>query len=173
LAELLVQLTTNKDRRRQQEDDQTTGHVVVIAATNRVEDLDEAVVRRFECKIYVGVPNLADRRKMLDFFLSGVDWELSDHELHEVSMMTESWSGSEIESLCREAAMAPLRDILPQIVLMSNQQSGLVDKNRYKAHMIAPIRFVDFQSAYKKLLVNTTTVISCADDCDNSNSNDE
>lgn len=158
MAELLVQLTANKDRRRQQQDGNTTGQVVVIAATNRVEDLDEAVVRRFECKIYVGVPNQGDRRKMLDFFLSGVDWELSDHELNDVSIMTESWSGSEIESLCREAAMAPLRDILPQIVLMTSQQSGSIDKNRYKAHMIAPIRFADFQSAYKKLLLNTTVI---------------
>jgi SpoVK/Ycf46/Vps4 family AAA+-type ATPase len=34
--------------------DRKAGRVVVVAATNRLEDLDEAVLRRFEAKIYVG-----------------------------------------------------------------------------------------------------------------------
>jgi len=91
----LIQVTANKDRRRS--DEQNAGQVVVIAATNRVEDLDEAVVRRFESKIYVGVPSLCDRRKMFDYFLSGVDSDMSIQEHNEIALMTESWSGSEIE----------------------------------------------------------------------------
>ena len=35
--------------------------VVVIAATNRLEDLDEAVVRRFESKIFIGPPDRTSR----------------------------------------------------------------------------------------------------------------
>lgn len=43
--------------------------VVVIAATNRLEDLDPAVVRRFEAKVYVGVPEHDTRVAMIINFL--------------------------------------------------------------------------------------------------------
>ena len=43
LAELLLQLTLHKHQDH-------GGAVVVIAATNRLEDLDEAILRRFDCK---------------------------------------------------------------------------------------------------------------------------
>jgi hypothetical protein len=43
LAELLLQLTIHKHQDH-------AGAVVVIAATNRLEDLDEAILRRFDCK---------------------------------------------------------------------------------------------------------------------------
>jgi SpoVK/Ycf46/Vps4 family AAA+-type ATPase len=43
--------------------------VVVIAATNRLEDLDPAVVRRFESKVYVGVPEHDTRVAMIVTFL--------------------------------------------------------------------------------------------------------
>jgi len=44
---------------------------VVIAATNRIEDLDDAILRRFESKVYVGYPDDDSRREMISFFLKG------------------------------------------------------------------------------------------------------
>ena len=43
--------------------------LVVIAATNRLEDIDPAVVRRFESRVYVGVPDHDTRVSMLISFL--------------------------------------------------------------------------------------------------------
>jgi len=43
----------------------SSNNIVVIAATNRLEDLDEAVVRRFESRIYIGVPDRACREKQV------------------------------------------------------------------------------------------------------------
>jgi SpoVK/Ycf46/Vps4 family AAA+-type ATPase len=51
LAELLLQLTLHKQQ-------QNKGSVVVIAATNRLEDLDEAILRRFDCKVCPTLPIL-------------------------------------------------------------------------------------------------------------------
>ena len=46
------------------------GHgLVVIAATNRLEDIDPAVVRRFESRVYVGVPEFDTRVAMVINFL--------------------------------------------------------------------------------------------------------
>lgn len=43
--------------------------VVIIAATNRLEDIDPAVVRRFESRVYVGVPEHDTRMAMVTTFL--------------------------------------------------------------------------------------------------------
>ena len=56
------------------EDEEYTGDgggsgLVVIAATNRLEDIDPAVVRRFESRVYVGVPDHDTRVSMLISFL--------------------------------------------------------------------------------------------------------
>lgn len=71
--------------------------VGIIAATNRIEDIDEAVVRRFECKIYVGVPRKDDRKQLIVKYLTGCDFTLSDKELEHITTETYGWSGSDIE----------------------------------------------------------------------------
>lgn len=79
------------------------GQVVVLAATNRLDDLDEAVIRRFEAKVYVGLPSLTARVHMLRTHMQHVPCALSEEEFHLVAQLTAEWSGSDIEVLCREA----------------------------------------------------------------------
>ncbi len=79
------------------------GQVVVLAATNRLDDLDEAVIRRFEAKVYVGLPSLTARVHMLRTHMQHVPCALSEEEFHSVAQLTTDWSGSDIEVLCREA----------------------------------------------------------------------
>lgn len=69
----------------------------MIAATNRFEDIDEAVLRRFECKVPVGVPNRNSRKKLVIKFLHGIDHELTEDDLEYISNLTFGWSGSDIE----------------------------------------------------------------------------
>lgn len=72
--------------------------MVVLAATNRLEDLDEAVIRRFDSKIYVGVPEHKKIRiQMIHSFLEGIEYVLSEQELGNIAEMTNGWSGSDIE----------------------------------------------------------------------------
>ena len=53
-----------------EEGEEEGGHgVVVIAATNRLEDIDPAVVRRFESRVYVGVPDHDTRVVMIATFI--------------------------------------------------------------------------------------------------------
>jgi len=81
----------------------SVGQVMVLAATNRLDDLDEAVIRRFEAKVYVGLPCAAARLCMLRGHLQGVRAALTDREYAQVVQLTAEWSGSDIEVLCREA----------------------------------------------------------------------
>ncbi len=70
--------------------------VTVIAATNRLEDLDEAVLRRFDNKIYVGVPRGDNRAFMIGKNLHNISNNLSSEEILSIAAMTEGWSGSDI-----------------------------------------------------------------------------
>ena len=66
-AESDEEIGTEKD---EDKDDKDVGRgVVIIAATNRLEDIDPAVVRRFESRVYVGVPEHDTRMAMVTTFL--------------------------------------------------------------------------------------------------------
>ena len=79
--------------------------IVIIAATNRLLDLDEAVVRRFESKIYVGVPNKKTRKCLIEKFMKDIEHNLTLEDIDRVCEICIGWSGSDIEMICREAAM--------------------------------------------------------------------
>ncbi|CAM9715449.1 unnamed protein product [Phaeothamnion confervicola] len=83
--------------------------VVVLGATNRIEDCDAALLRRFHARVYVGPPGRADRAALLRRFMEGVDCVLRDGDVAALAARTTGWSGSDVESLCREAAMGPVR----------------------------------------------------------------
>ena len=74
---------------------------MVIAATNRLEDLDEAIIRRFDSKVFVGNPEREARRALLVTFLRGVSAALSELQVDDFIDKTGGWSGSDIEILCR------------------------------------------------------------------------
>ena len=51
--------------------------VIVVAATNRPDDCDAALIRRFTVRVLVGLPGERDRRKMLEHFLRGIEHTIS------------------------------------------------------------------------------------------------
>lgn len=70
---------------------------VVLAATNRLEDLDEAVLRRFESKILVDLPESMYREQLFEKFLIGVEHHLTSENFSSLASLTEGWSCSDIE----------------------------------------------------------------------------
>lgn len=115
LAELLLQLNALKESNS--EGRRESGNIVVVAATNRIEDIDEAAIRRFETRVYVGVPeSCSERVQLIQGFLrpGNVAHMCTQAELLEVARLTDGWSGSDIECMCRDAAMAPLRRVFPR-----------------------------------------------------------
>jgi transitional endoplasmic reticulum ATPase len=86
-------------------------NVVVIAATNRPDILDPAVMRpgRFDRLIDVPAP---DSKALTQIFkIHARDMPLSkDVDLQEIAVKAKGYSGADVEALCREAAMNALRD---------------------------------------------------------------
>lgn len=79
--------------------------VIVVGATNRIDVLDEAVLRpgRFDRHIHMGLPNLGDRRKILDVHVRGKNLA-DDVDLNVVARGAPGFSGADIENIVNEAA---------------------------------------------------------------------
>ena len=100
-------------------------NVTILAATNRPDMLDEALLRpgRLERHIYVPAPDEESRRKIFEVFLGGDTGNIlsKDIDIEALVKKTQGYVGADIEALVREAKMAAMRDF---IVLMgtSNEQ---------------------------------------------------
>lgn len=89
---------------------QKAGGVVVLAATNRPEVLDPALIRpgRFDRLLLVGPPDREGRLEILKIHTRKMPLD-PDVNLSQLVEATEGYVGSDLESLCREAAMVALR----------------------------------------------------------------
>ncbi|KAG4907948.1 hypothetical protein JHK86_056432 [Glycine max] len=99
--------------------------ILVLAATNRPFDLDEAIIRRFERRIMVGLPSAENREMILKTILAKEKYENIDFK--ELSTMTEGYTGSDLKNLCTAAAYRPVREVL--------QQDRLKEKEKKKAEV--------------------------------------
>ncbi len=82
--------------------------VIVIAATNKIEMLDDALLRpgRFDRRVYVSLPNKEERKSILKIYLANKPYHL---DLDEIAQMTVGFSGAALSSLVNEAAIHALK----------------------------------------------------------------
>lgn len=94
------------------------GQVVVIGATNRPEAVEPALRRpgRFDREITIKIPDKNGRKEILQIHTRNMPLN-EKMELGELGEVTHGYSGADIASLCREAAMRALRRYLPKIDL--------------------------------------------------------
>lgn len=86
--------------------------ILVLAATNRPFDLDEAIIRRFERRIMVGLPTAENREMILKTLLAKE--KVEDLDFKELAAMTEGYSGSDLKNLCVTAAYRPVRELIQE-----------------------------------------------------------
>jgi transitional endoplasmic reticulum ATPase len=120
--------------------------VVVIAATNRPDIVDPAVLRpgRFDRLIYVPEPNEEGRLQIFKIHTKGMPLA-KDVNLEELARITKGYSGADIESLCREAALIALRrDMNTNEVTNADFQEAL--------KKIGPSIFPEMENWYKNFM---------------------
>ncbi|GAB9464600.1 putative Vacuolar protein sorting associating protein [Globisporangium polare] len=83
--------------------------ILVLGATNVPWELDPAMRRRFEKRIYIPLPETDARKIMLSIHLGDTPHALTDENFTTIAEQTEGCSGSDISVLVREALMEPLR----------------------------------------------------------------
>ncbi|MDR1461010.1 MAG: AAA family ATPase [Campylobacteraceae bacterium] len=82
--------------------------VIVIAATNRLEMIDEALLRsgRFDRRIFVSLPDLHDREKIIDAYLADKTHNVN---ISDIAKMSVGFNGAALSTLVNEAAINALR----------------------------------------------------------------
>eukprot|EP00672_Neobodo_designis_P021311 CAMPEP_0174841868 /NCGR_PEP_ID=MMETSP1114-20130205/9586_1 /TAXON_ID=312471 /ORGANISM="Neobodo designis, Strain CCAP 1951/1" /LENGTH=563 /DNA_ID=CAMNT_0016076067 /DNA_START=24 /DNA_END=1715 /DNA_ORIENTATION=+ len=104
-TEFLVQMDGLSKRRN--------GDIVfVLAASNLPWDLDSAVLRRLEKRIYVPLPSITGRELLLRQCLPQVT---TDFEFTKIAGMLEGFSGADVDILCREATMRTVRLLIDRL----------------------------------------------------------
>ncbi|MCD7449583.1 hypothetical protein HAX54_000648 [Datura stramonium] len=133
--------------------------ILVLAATNRPFDLDEAIIRRFERRIMVGLPSVENRQMILKTLLAkervddGLDFK-------ELATMTEGYSGSDLKNLCTTAAYRPVRELIQQERLKDLEKKRRAEEAKSagvapptngdkedKVITIRPLNMADFKEA--------------------------
>jgi len=86
--------------------------ICVLGATNRINDIDEAILRRMPKKFPVPLPGREQRRKILQLLLRDSKMDPDNFDIDYVAKVTAGMSGSDLKEVCRDAAMAPVREYL-------------------------------------------------------------
>ena len=85
--------------------------VIILAATNRVDMLDKALLRpgRFDRQIYVDLPELTDREEILNVHLRNIKVNAS-LDVEAIARQTAGFSGADLANVCNEAALIAARN---------------------------------------------------------------
>jgi len=121
------------------------GNIIVIGATNRPNAIDPALRRpgRFDREIEIGVPDKQGRHEILQIHTRAMPLA-QDVDLKRLFEITHGYTGADIASLCREAAMKALRRYMPEINL---------EEERVRPEILEKmeVKLDDFMQAYREV----------------------
>ncbi|XP_067013451.1 katanin p60 ATPase-containing subunit A-like 1 isoform X2 [Anabrus simplex] len=116
--------------------------VMVLAATNFPWDIDEALRRRLEKRIYIPLPNSEGREVLLRINLREVKLD-PDVDLKDIATRLKGYSGADITNVCRDASMMSMRR---KIAGLRPEQIKLLPKEE----LDLPVTVRDFDEALAK-----------------------
>lgn len=118
---------------------------IIIGATNQYEALDEAVRRRFDLSLYIGLPDISARVDILKKILKDIELDPRWFDVKQVAKQTEGYSSRDLYLLCKAAVHIPVQEatlsltaerkksFLTRILKaneVSNKDSDIVNSNR-------------------------------------------
>uniref|UniRef100_A0A8B9RF12 Katanin p60 ATPase-containing subunit A1 n=1 Tax=Astyanax mexicanus TaxID=7994 RepID=A0A8B9RF12_ASTMX len=138
-AELLVQMdgvggTSENDPSKM---------VMVLAATNFPWDIDEALRRRLEKRIYIPLPSAKGRVDLLKINLKELELA-NDVDMDKIAEQMEGYSGADITNVCRDASLMAMRRRIEGLT-----PEEIRNISREEMHM--PTTMEDFETALKKV----------------------
>lgn len=113
--------------------------ILVMGATNRPFELDNAALRRFPKRIYIGLPDRATRMSMITKLLANQAHSLRSYQLDDLARLTEGYSGSDLTALAKDASLGPIRE------------QSVERLKTISASSIRPVSFEDFRNAIQKI----------------------
>ena len=110
-------------------------NLIVIAATNRPDHLDPAILRsgRLDKKVYLWPPDFTARKELFRMYIERVNRPHTKLDYDALALMTEWYVSADIEAICDEVARDASRNLLE---LIDDAESGKLKKNFEKWHAI-------------------------------------
>uniref|UniRef100_A0A3Q3AQX3 Katanin p60 ATPase-containing subunit A1 n=1 Tax=Kryptolebias marmoratus TaxID=37003 RepID=A0A3Q3AQX3_KRYMA len=139
-AELLVQMDGVGGA---SENDDPSKMVMVLAATNFPWDIDEALRRRLEKRIYIPLPSIKGRVELLRINLKELELA-NDVDLDKIAEQMEGYSGADITNVCRDASLMAMRRRIEGLT-----PEEIRNLSRDEMHM--PTTMEDFESTLRKV----------------------
>jgi len=124
--------------------------VIVIAATNKPWMLDEAILSRFERRIYIPLPDKKAREEMFKLHLEKKGFRIEGITYEELAELTDGYSGRDIRTVCQTAIMTMLRRANPDIVKKLLRVKDLKELERI-TYKVAPITREELLEAIRKV----------------------
>jgi katanin p60 ATPase-containing subunit A1 len=158
-SEMLIQMDgVSSSSSSSKDEDDTEGaakRVIVLASTNMPWDLDEALRRRLEKRIYIPLPNDVARVELFKICMRSVNLA-DDVDLETLSEKTSGYSGADIANVCRDASMMAMRRVLEDarkrgaqdgkdMIRLLREQRSLKDK------LSAPVSMDDFMETLDRV----------------------
>ena len=154
MAEMLVQMDGVSGKLDQEDisiEELKKNIVMVMGATNLPWDLDDALRRRFEKRVYIPLPNSVGRREMFNINMKGIQVE-ENIDMDKLVQLTDGYSGADIANVCREASLMQMRRKLMKTggklnvtAIKLNPSKTLIDE------LDAPVTQNDFELAIKNI----------------------
>jgi katanin p60 ATPase-containing subunit A1 len=142
-SELLVQMEGVSTTQASQSTDDPSKMVIVLGATNFPWDIDEALRRRLEKRIYIPLPDLNGRVALLRINLREVTLD-EDVDLDKIAERLDGYSGADVTTVCRDASMMGMRRRIEGLSIEQIQAIPKEDLNM-------PAKMEDFSDVLKKV----------------------
>jgi katanin p60 ATPase-containing subunit A1 len=142
-AEILVQMEGVATTQSAQNADDPSKMVIVLGATNFPWDIDEALRRRLEKRIYIPLPDLNGRRQLLNINLREVALD-ENVALDEIAAKLEGFSGADVTIVCRDASMMGMRRKIEGLSIEQIQAMA-------KEELNLPAKMEDFLQVLKRV----------------------
>ncbi|VDC07076.1 unnamed protein product [Peniophora sp. CBMAI 1063] len=113
--------------------------ILVLGATNRMQDIDPAFLRRMPKRFPVSLPDVQQREKILRLMLKDIPLEPSFPLTH-LAECTPRMSSSDLKELCRNAAMVPIREFMRK----SGGNVEVMQDAQEKGVQLRPLTLSDF-----------------------------
>ena len=129
----------------------------MIAASNHPWDLDEAIRRRLEKRIYIPLPDISSRETLFKIMLKGEKIS-PDVDLRALAAKMDGYSGADIATVCRDAAMMVLRfldttklqDVDPSSICITKEYFDMALQKTGRSVGNSDIkRYVEFEKEFR------------------------
>ncbi|TID29821.1 hypothetical protein CANINC_001570 [Pichia inconspicua] len=133
--EFLVQWSELSKAAAGRDSDEPTPRVLVLAATNLPWGIDEAARRRFVRRQYIPLPEDTTREAHFRKLLEHTRHSLTDSDMKELVKLTEGYSGSDITSLAKDAAIWPIREVGSKMLSLKELEIRPISLDDFKRSM--------------------------------------